>query len=125
MIFKETQQQKTILALLETGSVAEAAKKLNVSPRTIYRRMEENGFMDEYNACLHQCIFEAYERLAGSLTAAADTLAELTQDKSLAPQVRLNAATAIIQNATKLKEMVDFETRLQTLERMAEREADD
>lgn len=55
--------------------------------------------------------------LQGHLAGAIEVMGQICQDADTAPQVRLNAADAIIRNSLKLTEQNDILTRLDELER--------
>lgn len=55
--------------------------------------------------------------LHGHLGMAIETMAQVMVDKDSSQQTRLNAAEAVIRNCMKLTEDVDFEERLEAIER--------
>lgn len=58
--------------------------------------------------------------LQGHLAGAIEVMGKICQDADTAPQVRLNAADAIIRNSLKLTETTDILARLCELEKQME-----
>lgn len=58
--------------------------------------------------------------LQGHLAGAIEVMGQICQDADTAPQVRLNAADAIIRNSLKLTETTDILARLCELEKQME-----
>src|SRR5271166_2712663 len=108
-----------LLIALACGSTAEAAaRSLNVSERTVYRRLADPAFRRR----LQEMRADMVQRTAGALTAAASeavrTLLAL-QKEAAPPAVRLGAARAVIELGTKLRETADLEARILALEEQA------
>lgn len=102
---KAVSNEEIIAALLQSGSIAEAAAAAGVSPRTIYDRLHnDNEFRGEYaeakNSIVRKAVFSINERLGDAIEAVFDIM----QDKEVNAAVRLQAAQTIINNATKLTE---------------------
>jgi DNA-binding NarL/FixJ family response regulator len=102
-------------ALASGDTVAQAARKANLSERTIYRRLQEPTFQ----RCIEDLRAEAVQRAAALLLAAAllatKTLIDL-QDPSVPASVRRRASRDIIELSSKLREITIFERRLAALE---------
>ena len=106
----------TLLLALACGATVEsAARQAGLSGRTVYRRLQDPDFRRQINDLRSEMV----ERTAAALTAASGeavkTLLEL-QKPSYPPAVRLGAARAILEIGTKLREMVELETRIKALE---------
>ena len=102
---KAVSNEEIIAALLQSGSIADAAAAAGVSPRTIYERLHnDNDFRGEYaeakNSIMRKAVFSINERLGEAIEA----VTEIMQDKGVNAAVRLQAAQTIINNATKLTE---------------------
>ena len=110
--------EKIIAALLSTGSVTEAEKQCAVSRRTIYTRLSDPAFRAEYDARRKAALDGACDALRASLSAAITTVREIILDKKNAPQVRLNAAQIILQNAIRYGEQVELAEQVERLESM-------
>jgi hypothetical protein len=113
-----------LLALAYGAGVEAAAQKCKLSPRTVYRRMEEPAF----RARLFALRADMVRRTAGTLTAAGTdsvrTLLELQKAPS-PPAVRLAAARAILELGVKLRETAELEARIAALEQASEPGAPD
>jgi hypothetical protein len=108
-----------LLIALACGSTAEAAARtLDVSARTVYRRLADPAFRRR----LQEMRADMVQRTAAAMTAAGSeavrTLLAL-QKEGEPPAVRLGAARAIIELGTKMRETADLEARILALEEQA------
>lgn len=103
-----------IAALASGGTQAEAAHHAGVSVRTVARRVAEPDFRLAVQAARAEMIEQATGRLAVATTQAADTLLSLLADES--PTVRLSAARALLDNATRYVEATDTTERISRIE---------
>ena len=101
---KAVSNEKIIAALLTSGTIKEAAAAAGIAPRTLYDRMGEKDFREEYKAAKAGVMRQAAISLNGKITAAVDTIAEIMQDKGANPATRLQAAQTILNNAAKFAE---------------------
>jgi len=103
-----------IQALACGATIENAARQAGVAIRTATRRMSEPDFRRQ----LSKVRGEMMGRATGMLTAASlesvKTLLDL--QKSSPPTVRLGAARAVIELASKLREMVDLQVDIDELE---------
>ncbi|NOS99411.1 MAG: hypothetical protein HOP29_02155, partial [Phycisphaerales bacterium] len=88
-----------------------------VGERTVYRRMGEPGFRGRVNAAKAAIVEHAAGRMAGSMTAAADTLRGLLSAEREA--TRLGAARSILELGPRLREAAELERRITDLETTA------
>lgn len=98
--------EEIIAALLESGTVREAAEKTGLTARTVYERMGDKDFQAAYSSAKADIVREAVFSISRKLSAAIDAVAEIMTDENTNPAVRLQAAQTIINNAGK------FATRL-------------
>jgi hypothetical protein len=113
-----------LLALACGATVDQAARQCQLSPRTVYRRLEDGDFRRRLQGLRADMV----QRTAGALTAAASeavrTLLELLRAPAQA-HVRLGAARSVLELGVKLREAAELEERLAALEeRLAERDRD-
>lgn len=98
---KGVENEVIIAALLQNGTMKEAAAAAGVSPRTIYDRMKDNEFRSEYmtakNDVMRKAVFSMNEKLAQAV----DTIAEIMTNKDNNPAIRLQAAQTLMNNAGK------------------------
>ena len=94
--------EQIIQAVLTHPTNAEAAAALQISESYLYQRMRsesfKQGFNDAKSVIFATCLETAQRALSSSLI----TMAEIMQDTNNAPQVRLNAAQAIVATVTRL-----------------------
>ena len=105
-----------IAALVQTGTIKEAAKKLHCVPRTLYERMKSPAFKELYTQAKAELVKGATAKLQGYLNGAIDTLAAIMRDEETAKQTRANCAVAILQYGAKFTETTDIIERLEAVE---------
>lgn len=108
--------EKIISALLATTKIKDAAILCGVSESTLYARMRKPQFKELYGQVRRNLIDQGTAALQGHLNSAIQTIADIQEDETVPPQVRLNAAEAIIRNTLKLTEQNDILARLDALE---------
>ena len=106
--------EKIIAALLQYGTMKEAAAAAGTTSRTIYDRMKDKEFRAEYMEAKNDIIvFSINEKLA----AAIDAVADIMNDKENNPAVRLQAAQTILNNAGKFAQRLaqdEYQSRNET-----------
>lgn len=110
---KAVSNEEIIAALIQHGTVKEAAKAAGTTPRTIYDRMREKDFSVEYMRAKSDIIRKAVFTIDEKLSEAINTISDLMQDKETPPAIRLQAAQTILNNAEK------FSSRLAVSEKQA------
>ena len=108
-----TSDEQIIAALLNHGTIKEAAAAAGIAERTIYDRMTKGDFQELYKTAKTDLIRGAVFSLNGKLQAAIDTVNEIMANKENNPAVRLQAAQTILNTAAK------FTDRLQEGENAA------
>ena len=93
--------EKIIAALLQYGTMKEAAEAAGTTSAFIYERMKTADFMALYRGAKNDIIRAAVFSLNKQLGAAVDTVAEIMQDKEVNPATRLQAAQTLLNNASK------------------------
>ncbi len=101
---KAVSDEEIIAAILQHGTIREAAQAAGIAPRTIYDRMENRDFRALYMAAKNDIIRKAVFSINEKLSQAIDAVAEIMTDKDNNPAVRLQAAQTIINNAGKFAE---------------------
>ena len=110
-----------IAALLSTPSVEEAAKKVNVSPGTLYRWLKTDAFKASYRQAKAEIVCHAMTRLQAATSKAVDTLVSVVESSDASPQTRVTAAKAILDYSAKAVETDEVLARIEALERAFER----
>ena len=113
-------QEEAIVALLSHRSVEEAAKAINIAPKTLLRWLREPEFKKAYYAARREAFGQATARLQQATGAAATTFLKLMVDPNIPPAVRLRAADCVFSHSAKAIEIEDIEARVAELERAAE-----
>jgi hypothetical protein len=111
------------VALAAGRTLTEAAQAAGVSERTARRRWADADFRRRVSDLRGELMAEAAGRLAGSMTRAADRLAELVESKE--DRTALAAAKAILGLGLLAREKLDNEALVRELQERLERiEAD-
>lgn len=87
-------------------------------PSTVYARLKDPDFKKKYDELRLDLLERNTAKIQMQLGSAIDVMAEVMLDGENSPQVRLNAADALIRNNLKLTEQADILRRLEALERM-------
>ena len=101
---KAISNEEIIAALLQHGTIKDAAAAAGTTPRTVYDRMNDRDFRAEYMEAKNDIIRKAVFTINEKLSAAIDAVAEIMTDKDNNPAVRLQAAQTILNNAGKFAE---------------------
>jgi DNA-binding CsgD family transcriptional regulator len=101
--------------ILATGaSTLDAAEKLQISRRTVQRKLRKPAFRKLVADLRSQLFSSALGRMAENMTHATDALASLLDASD--PAVRLRAARATLSLALRLRDSVEVSDRLSELE---------
>jgi AcrR family transcriptional regulator len=111
---KETNKEKVLIALVETSSVREAAKKSGIGEATIYRFLQDKEFLAEYRNARRQTVESAIAQMQNAAAEAVERLKELQHCEN--PAVAARCAQIIFENSVKGMETLDILTRLEVLE---------
>lgn len=106
---KTRANEEIIAALLQHGTVKDAAAAIGISPRALYDRMKQRDFRAEYADARTEITRAAVSAINDKLSAAIDTIAEVMTDKESPAGTRLQAAKLILENAGKFTERLDSE----------------
>lgn len=115
---KTISNEAIIAALLQHGTVREAAQAAGTTARTIYDRMQSQDFTAEYSAAKNELLRKASLSVNDKLAAAIDEVAAIMSDPKVNAAVRLQAAQTIINSAAK------FSERLERCEKTQRQQAD-
>lgn len=108
--------EKILTALLEYPTVEAAAAGCGVAKATIYRRMQEPVFKEEYTRRRRQLVEAACGALQGRIGEAVEALAEIMNDGSAGKMARVQAARAVLEFGIKCTELLDIMPRIEALE---------
>jgi hypothetical protein len=111
-----TKQERAILALLSTKTVAEAAQQAQVGERTLWRWLGDPLFRVQLAAAEADRLDAATRRLLQLQDGAIETVQAIMQDSEASAGVRLRAAQTVLDYLLKLRELRNLEQRLTALE---------
>jgi hypothetical protein len=104
-----------IVALASGNSVRKASELAGISERSVWRKLQDPNFRARISQLRGESVAQAVGILTESMTEAATTLRSLLSASS--EVVRLGASRALLELGTKLRDVTEFESRLQALER--------
>jgi len=113
---KNSKRELMLSALLTNPTVREAALVSGVPEQTLYGWLRKPDFMDEYKQRKRQVVAEASDYLQSQINAATQIITSIMNDTDTPPQVRLNAAKAIVETGYKIVEQAEIITRIEALE---------
>jgi AcrR family transcriptional regulator len=111
---KPTNKEKVLIALIETTSIREAAKKSGVSEATVYNYLQDKEFLAEYRNARRLTVESAIAQMQGAASEAVDRLKELQYCEN--PAVAARCAQIIFENSIKGMETTDILERLEKIE---------
>lgn len=108
--------EKIISAIFESTSIRKAAEKLGLTERQVYSRMKETSFKELYAEARHNFLDNTTARLQQYSNKAVDCLALIMAQEENAPQIRINAADAILRYCLRYTEQSELAERVAALE---------
>ncbi|MBR4908265.1 MAG: hypothetical protein IKZ43_04550 [Acidaminococcaceae bacterium] len=96
--------EEIVSALLQSGSIAQAATLTGIGQRTLYDRMGTREFKAAYSAAKSDIVRSAVLAMNRNLSAAVDAVTGIMNDEENPAGIRLQAAKMIIENAAKFSE---------------------
>lgn len=103
--------EEIIAALLNSGSIQQAAGLTGISARSIYDRMGTRDFKAAYSAAKADIVRAAVLTLNRSLSAAVEVVAGIMNDENNSAGTRLQAAKMILENAAKFSDRLAAEDK--------------
>lgn len=94
--------QEAVTALLETGSLTQAAQRVRVNERTLRRWMMRDDFRERCHTVSRQTFDQALNRIRAISDRAAETLNAALDGQATATQVQ--AAKAVLDLATRMRD---------------------
>jgi hypothetical protein len=113
-------KEAAIIALLTHRTIEEAARAVNISPKTLLRWQREPEFDVAYRKAKRAAFSQSIARLHHLSSAAVSTLGKVMLDSSTPPATRVRAADSILGHTAKAIEIEDVEARVAELERSLE-----
>jgi transposase-like protein len=112
-------QQRALAALLRGQTMTAAAEAAGVNPKTLYLWRQDVHFRAELQAGERELVAGALRALETLARPAVVLLGRVVLDDEARPGDRLRAASTILDNVLKLKEILDLEERVTALEAQA------
>lgn len=109
---------RALRALLECGSVAEAAKACKVSQATLYRYLQDKDFKNRLRGLRCESLEHSIQSLQNYTSEAAEALRRFVYDEKCPYPVRASSARAIIELAFNGAKLADFNQRIEEVEAM-------
>ena len=109
-------QREAIVHLVGARSLEEGRKRARISKSTLFEWLRQPTFKEALEEARKEVIDEGLARLKSGVTQAIDSLLSLINDP--VKWVRLRASEKILDTYLRLKEMEEFETRLQSIEKI-------
>jgi hypothetical protein len=111
-------QLQVIAAVLESKNYSDACKKCGISARLFYKwQNEKPAFKTELNRCTAEITSMAIDRLKILLEKSVDVLGSCLDDTDA--RVKIQAAKSLIDFYLKSKELLEFDERLEVLEKQS------
>lgn len=114
-------QEEAIIALLSNRTVEDAARAVKITPRTLYRWLNEPCFAAAYRQACRTALGQSTARLQQISSAAVSVLARVMTDAATPAAVKVRAADSVLHHAAKASEIEDLEARVAELERAVAR----
>ena len=109
-------KEQAIAALLTQRSPEEAAKSIDISPKTLKRWMRQPEFQAEYLQARRDVVHQTNARIQQNSGAAAAVLLKLMADSTTPASVRARAALGLLEQANRSLLLEDLEMRIVALE---------
>ena len=113
---KAISNEEIIAALLQHGTIKEAAQAVGTTPRNIYNKMKDREFRAEYMEAKNDIIRKAVFTINQKLSEAIDAVTNIMNDEDVNPATRLQAAQTILNNAGKFANRLDTDERSSRIE---------
>jgi hypothetical protein len=114
-------QEEAIIALLSNRTVEDAARAVKITPRTLYRWLNEPCFAAAYKQACRTAFGQSTVRLQQASGAAVSVLTRVMIDPATPAAVKVRAADSVLHHAEKASEIEDIEARVAELERAVAR----
>ena len=114
-------QEEAIMALLSNRTVEDAARVVKITPRTLYRWLNEPGFDAAYRQARRTAFSQCTARLQQASRAAVSVLLRVLTDRATPAAVQVRAADSVLNHAAKSMEIEDIEARVAEIERAVAR----
>jgi hypothetical protein len=118
-------KEEAIVALLTQRNIEEAARSINVAPKTLLRWLQVPEFQAAYLEARRDVYSQSMARLQQASSAAVSTLVKIMVDPAVPASTRVRAADSILDHGKQAIEIEDVEVRVAALEAAASGGQDD
>lgn len=108
-------QDAAIAALLETGKVVDAARRVKVHERTLRTWLDDPAFLAAYRRARGEVMAHSLGALQQATSEAVKTLRSAMKGRGKA--LAVSAARTVLEHAVRAAELVDHAERIEALER--------
>ncbi len=108
-------QRRLVELLLAGTTLTEAAQRLGVGRKTVYRWLQRPAVQQALRELEQERWSELSRKLQHCASEAIDTLVDLMRH-AVTPSTRLRAATTLLELSIKVEQLVDLEQRIEALE---------
>ena len=108
--------QMLIVALASGASHQSAADAAGYAAKTVQRRLANPAFRRALDDTRNRLFEQALGRAAHHAIRAADVLAEVMDDSGIPPRIRVSAAKALLDSATRYREVEELSRRVAAVE---------
>lgn len=117
---RKTVSDETLIATLLTSPTIKAASETcGLSERQIFDRRQNPQFTQRLREAQNEALASTTRFLQHATGSAAAALLEIAENKGENSQVRVTAARAVLEQASRFTEIIDFSERLETVEKIA------
>ncbi len=100
---KRYSDSQLIDAIVTSGTMPQAAKKIGCSVSALYRRMQDDAFRDRVETVRRKMFEDSVQKLMNARTAAINLLIDALQDEFEDTSTRIRAAALILQHTKALE----------------------
>ena len=108
--------EKAIASLLANPSIPDAAEKVGIGARTLWRWLKLPEFKKAYSEARREVVRHAVVNVQAAMSEAVKTLRTIMNDDNAPASARVSAARVMIDTGLKALEIEDLEGRLSALE---------
>ncbi len=113
---RTARQERAVLVLLETPTIAAAANKIGVNESTVRRWRAEPKFQQALEEARHEAFGGALCRLQVGVGKAVDALLAVVEDDQAKPSARISAARTLLEHGHRAEDALELRHRLAALE---------
>ena len=113
-------KEAAIVALLSHRSIEDAARAVDIAPKTLMRWLKESEFNAAYREARRLAFSQSVARLQQASGVAVSTLLKMMVDSNTPASTRVRAADSVLNHSAKAIEIEDIEARVAELERATE-----